>query len=186
MPYTAFDRLVAWCRYRAALPLIKPGSRVCDIGCGLDAGFLRYAGSRVRFGVGLDHQVLRAGPPRESLVRANITAGLPLRSEQFDHVVMLAVLEHLPEPEPLLRETFRLLVPGGSLVLTWPQGAIDPLLQVLHRVGIVSDEMGSQEHQKRIPINTLVSVLEQIGYRQLMHRRFEFGLNNVLVSYRPR
>src|SRR5258708_16030122 len=186
MAYTTFDRFVAWRRYRAALPFIKPGSRVCDVGCGLHAGFLRYAGSRVRFGVGLDDQLWWRDAAHPPMVRTNITAGLPLQSEKFDHVVMLAVLEHLPNPEPVLGEAFRLLVPGGSLILTWPQGAIDPFLHALHRLQIVSDEMESQEHQKRIPVDTLVQMLEQIGFRQIMHRRFEFGLNNLLVSNRPR
>ena len=186
MAYTAFDRFVSWCRYRAAVPYIKPGAHVCDVGCGLDAGFLRYACARVRFGVGLDDQIVTSGNNQVPLVRTDITAGLPLRSEQFDYVVMLAVLEHLREPEPVLRETFRLLIPGGSLILTWPQGAIDPLLHILHGIGLISDEMESQEHQKRIPLDTLVHILEQIGFRQFMHRRFEFGLNNLLVASRPR
>jgi 2-polyprenyl-3-methyl-5-hydroxy-6-metoxy-1,4-benzoquinol methylase len=186
MAYTTFDRFVAWCRYRAALPFVKPGARVCDVGCGLDAGFLRYAGLRVRFGVGLDDQLSSGGAAHPPMVRANITARLPLQREKFDHVVMLAVLEHLPNPEPVLGEAFRLLVPGGSLILTWPQGMIDPFLHTLHRMGIVSDEMESQEHQKRIPVDALVRMLEQIGFRQMMHRRFEFGLNNLLVAVRPR
>src|SRR5437870_7779879 len=54
MAYTAFDRLVAWLRFRAALPHIRPRTRVCDIGCGHGARFLRNLGSHIKFGVGVD------------------------------------------------------------------------------------------------------------------------------------
>jgi ubiquinone/menaquinone biosynthesis C-methylase UbiE len=109
---------------------------------------------------------------------------LPLPSEQFDHVVMLAVLEHLADPEGVLREAHRILVPGGSLILTWPSALVDPILNVLHRSGFVSDEMESDEHQKRIPVEALKRTLSGIGFNKFVHRHFEFGLNNLLVAAR--
>jgi 2-polyprenyl-3-methyl-5-hydroxy-6-metoxy-1,4-benzoquinol methylase len=113
-----------------------------------------------------------------------MVAPLPLESGQFDHVVMLAVLEHLPEPEPVLREAYRILTPGGSLIMTWPSGMVDPILKVLHGIGLVSDEMESDEHQKRIPVEELRTMLQRIGFRGFVQERFEFGLNNLMVASR--
>ena len=56
----------------------------------------------------------------------------PCRMANFDHVVMLAVLEHLTEPEKVLREAHRILAPGGSLIMTWPSAMVDPILDMLH------------------------------------------------------
>jgi SAM-dependent methyltransferase len=117
-------------------------------------------------------------------VHADIRAPLPLESGQFDHVVMLAVLEHLPQPEPVLREAHRLLAPGGSLILTWPSALVDPLLYILHRLRFVSDEMESDEHQQRIPPATLRLALQRIGFTSFLHRHFELGLNNLMVASR--
>jgi ubiquinone/menaquinone biosynthesis C-methylase UbiE len=185
MAYTSFDRFVAQLRFRAALPHIREQSKVCDLGCGLDAAFLTYAGSKIVWGTGLDDQVRAGGNGRWPLVCGNITRTLPLLDQQFDHVVMLAVLEHLSEPEPVLTEAFRILLPGGSLVITWPQSLVDPLLFLLHRVGLVSKEMESQEHQRRIPLQDILKMLTRIGFNNFYHRRFEFGLNNLLVAFRP-
>lgn len=185
MSYTAFDRAVAWFRFRAALPHVRPQARVCDIGCGLGARFLHTAGARIGLGVGIDDQV-HAAPTGTFAVRGDITGGLPFKGEQFDHAVMLAVLEHLTHPEPLLADAYRILVPGGSLIMTWPEALIDPALHLLHAVGLISKEMESDEHQSRIPMPKLLSILAGIGFTNPLHRKFEFGLNNLLVCHKPR
>jgi ubiquinone/menaquinone biosynthesis C-methylase UbiE len=97
---------------------------------------------------------------------------------------MLAVLEHLKDPEKVLVEAFRVITPGGSLIMTWPSAMVDPLLSVLHKLRLVSDEMESDEHQKRIPLDTLQQMLARIGFRRFVHRRFECGLNNVMAAFR--
>jgi SAM-dependent methyltransferase len=185
MAYTSLDHFIARMRFRAAYPFIRSGSRVCDLGCGLDAAFLNYSGDKISHGVGIDDQVEDGVRGRWWRIRADITKPpLPLEPSQFDHVVMLAVLEHLAEPEPVLRETFRILAPGGSLILTWPSSAVDPILAVLRATGLISAEMESDQHQKRIPVDSLQAMLRRIGFREFIHRTFEFGLNNLMVASR--
>ena len=185
MSYTTFDRLVAWRRFRAAVEYVRPGSRVCDVGCGLDTAFLRYAAGRIGFGVGLDYQRFPtrcASDP--AAIQCDLTQGIPLRSGQFDHAVMLAVLEHIEDPRPMLTELFRILAPCGSLIMTWPNSMVDPILKVLHVMGAVSGEMESDKHQPRIPTNGLIAILRKIGFVHFKHKRFELGMNNLLVSWR--
>jgi ubiquinone/menaquinone biosynthesis C-methylase UbiE len=184
MSYTGLDHFIARMRFRAAYPHIRKGARVCDLGCGLDAAFLDYASERISYGVGVDDQVRDGGAGPWRRVRADIRTVLPLESGQFDHVVMLAVLEHLAQPEPVLREAYRILAPGGSLIMTWPSSAVDPLLKVLHGLRLVSDEMKLDQHQKRIPVSTLQQMLHRIGFSEFVHYTFEFGLNNLMVATR--
>lgn len=182
--YTVFDVWLARVRFLAAFPHIRANARVCDIGCGVDAQFLRWAHTRIGFGVGVDIQNFSKKAIPVRIVRANITQSLPLCDGVFDHATMLAVLEHLREPEVTLREAFRILAPGGSLILTWPNEAVDPFLKVLHRARVFSDEMEGEKHQRRLPLDQLSALLRAIGFERLVHRTFEFGLNNLLVAHK--
>jgi ubiquinone/menaquinone biosynthesis C-methylase UbiE len=184
MAYTPFDRFVAWCRFRAAAPHIRVGSTVCDLGCGAGAPFLQYVESRLVTGVGLDEHVGVSPREKISVVAADITARLPLESAQFDHVTMLAVLEHLTQPVQVLAEAYRILRPQGTLIMTWPSPVVDPILEVLTRVKVVHHELGFDQHQPRIPKKKLKEMLREIGFTRFEEGRFEMGLNNWLVAHK--
>src|SRR6266404_8769745 len=184
MPYTKVDHFIAKMRFRAAYPHLKPGSRVCDLGCGLEMAFLDFAEDKIATGVGVDDQVESGTHGRWQRIYADLRARLPFNEAEFDHVVMLAVFEHLVQPEAVLREAFRILAPGGSLIMTWPAAMVDPILNVLHTLHLVSDEMESDEHQKRMPVSEVQAMLKRAGFREFYHRTFEVGLNNLMVATR--
>jgi SAM-dependent methyltransferase len=182
MAYTQIDQFIARMRFRAAYPHLKPGSRVCDLGCGLEMAFLDFAEDKIAHGVGVDDQVESGTQGRWQRMHADLRARLPFEGAQFDHVVMLAVFEHLTQPEAVLREACRILVPGGSLIMTWPAELVDPILNVMHGFHLISEEMESDEHQKRMPVSEVRKMLERVGFGELQHRRFELGLNNLMVA----
>lgn len=182
---TPFDRWVASLRHREAFTHVRPASRVCDIGCGVDALFLDGCAGRTRLRVGLDYQAIVARPQGAVLVRGDVARCLPFRDGSFDHVTLLAVIEHLREPELVLREAHRILVPGGSVILTWPAAAVDAMLAVLRRVGVVSPEMEADQHQPRRPFAEWSRLLKGIGFASVHHHTFELGLNHLMVAVRP-
>src|SRR4029077_7370950 len=112
MPYTEIDHFIAKMRFRAADPFLGAGSRVCDLGCGLEMAFLDFAEDKIARGVGVDDQVESGTHGRWQRCPADLPPKLPFADGEFDHVVMLAVFEHLVQPEAVLREAFRILTPG--------------------------------------------------------------------------
>ena len=99
------------------------GALVLEAGCGegYGAGMLAEVAAGV-LALDLDpltavHVALRY--PGASVARANLVA-LPVRDGGCDAVVSLQVIEHLWEQERFLRECFRVLRPGGALMVSTP------------------------------------------------------------------
>jgi len=97
-------------------PAAGPGSIALDIsaGDGLSTRMLKERGWRV---MATERKVARGRP---DWVAADLISDLPFRSESFDLVLMLEVIEHLPDIPHSLREIARVLKPGGIAIVTTP------------------------------------------------------------------
>jgi SAM-dependent methyltransferase len=100
----------------------RPPGRLLDVGCG-DGGFLfrmKQNGWEVQ-GVDFD---------AKAIANAKVTFGLQLQvgdlrsarfpDASFDAVTMNHVIEHVPDPVEEFRECYRVLKPGGILVVLTP------------------------------------------------------------------
>ena len=108
-------------RIVAALLRARPHAHgvLLDVGCG-DKPFARWFRGHVTRYLGTDlpcsRYLGRARP--EVFARAE---QLPIRAGSVDTVLGLSMLDHLPEPGRLLEEAYRVLRPGGILLLEFPQ-----------------------------------------------------------------
>lgn len=91
--------------------------RLLDIGCGAKAKRF-IIGDRVTHYVGLDHEGSMHGLGNVDIV--GTAYNIPEPDSSFDSVLCTAVLEHLEDPLKALRESFRVLRPGGCAVYTVP------------------------------------------------------------------
>jgi SAM-dependent methyltransferase len=104
------------------------GLRILEVG----AGTGRDAVTLARFGaevVTLDYVQGSLGLTIKAADRSGVTVvpvcgdgtAMPFAEGTFDVVFHQGLLEHFPDPFPLLRDNFRVLKPGGHLVVDVPQ-----------------------------------------------------------------
>jgi ubiquinone/menaquinone biosynthesis C-methylase UbiE len=100
---------------------IQPNHRVLDAGCGRYLKFCKalapVAGDVV--GVDLENDLETRNDRSPFGVRGDLDH-LPFPSDHFDLVISRSVIEHLSDPPQVFREFFRVLRPGGRVVLITP------------------------------------------------------------------
>jgi ubiquinone/menaquinone biosynthesis C-methylase UbiE len=173
-------------RIRRVLPYIREhrNCRLLDIGCGWDARFLKSVEPYIGSGVGVDFKAPEYAEGKLRTERLTLQDRLPYADASFDLVTMLAVLEHLEQPEAILREIRRILRPGGQLVLTVPSKAARPVLEFLaFRLGVVS-RSEIADHKVYYDRDSLGLALKLAGFTLLCHRYFQLGMNNFCVAAR--
>lgn len=168
------------------LRTIEPKVHIADLGCGYHAPLLRYLLSlfpSVRSATGLDLAVeplaLGQGPLRT--IAHDLNVPLPLPDAQFDVLVSTAVLEHLVSGEACLREAFRVLKPGGHLLLTTPSTAAQPVLEfIAYRLHLIDAEE-IRDHKHYYTHDELRTLAQQVGFHEITVESFQWGFNSVLV-----
>jgi SAM-dependent methyltransferase len=126
--------------YRLAGALLGPG-RVLDLGCGVGHSYAELA-PRETVGTDIAPAVL-AGQDRETVV-ADMRA-LPFPDASFASVFSVHSVEHVPDPERVIAEAIRVLVPGGRAVFVTPNRLTfarpDEIIDPYHYVEFDADQL---------------------------------------------
>lgn len=160
---------------------LHEGDSVLDIGCG--DGYYLYLlsnlGIKLRLtGVDLDDEALKTAKinlknKKILLITANLMSKLPFVSNSFDKAVMSEVAEHLPNDLKGLKEVYRIIKPGGILVLSVPHQNYpflwDPLNWILEHLFNTHIKSGFwagiwNQHIRLYSPQQIKSVLEKAGF----------------------
>jgi len=167
--------LMRW-RIRTVLPHVR--GRLLDVGCGTNSLVRAYAGE----GIGVDVY------PWEGVnLVVEDTAVLPFADGSFDTVTIVAALNHIPNRAAVLAEAWRLLGPGGRLLVTMIPPTVSRLWYAV-REPWDSDqrERGMVEGEVfGLPPGQMRQLLVAAGFRVEREIPFMARLNRLYIASRP-
>jgi SAM-dependent methyltransferase len=163
---------------------------IADIGCGnyplflLNANFRKKIGLEKTVGPNLDDAGDRLIILKHDV---EISNSLPLGEAECDVVTMLAVLEHVTpaQASKLLNEIYRVLRPGGLLIITTPAPWTGFILRRMAKLGLVSPEE-IHDHKAAYGLDSIFSLLKQTKFSEKLFRGgyFELFMNCWAIAFK--
>jgi SAM-dependent methyltransferase len=180
------EPMLADLRAQRANKLIPPplrDGRILDVGCGSFPYFLAHTSFKEKFAI--DQIPLSSNTASELKIESftldlEVEPHLPFEDNFFEAVTLLAVVEHLDPAlmAKLFKEVYRVLKPGGMVILTTPAAWSDGLLKFMARISLVSAEE-IHEHAYAYTLPLLGWYFGQAGFEMTKTNfgYFEFMFN---------
>jgi len=179
-------------RVRVTIPWMK--GDVLDVGCGTGLLAQHVSKGQRYFGIDVNEDKIQSlklkytGDPAYSFWTTDVDddaiTGLPV-CNSFETITLLAVIEHLRNPGTLLNFLHKVLKDEGHLLMTTPTPIGDKIGQFIS-TAISGERDFHHPHMRLYDKASLTSLVEEAGFDVLCYRKFELGMNQLLVcSRRP-
>jgi ubiquinone/menaquinone biosynthesis C-methylase UbiE len=167
--------LLRW-RVRTVLPHVR--GRLLDIGCGSNTVARQHGNNSLGVDVHQWGDVDLVVPD---------TSKLPYESESFDTVTILAALNHIPNRGDVLKEAYRLLRPGGRIILTMIPPTISQVWHFLRRPWDADQtERGMKEGEVwGLTPASVRKLLTDADFVVRTEKRFMLGINRMTLAEKP-
>ena len=174
---SVIERVVRMIAARSALFVarsIRRSGRVLDVGCGrgITLRALADAGCETH-GFEVSKHALRGIDPRVQVTVANSLAQAGYPGGHFDGVLLWHVLEHVPDPSGVLREAWRILKPGGVVIVAVPNYSS---LQATWS-GAAWFHLDPPRHLYHFPITALEQLITTVGFVPISRHHFSLRQN---------
>lgn len=159
---------------------LKKGDKVLDVGCSFGDQAIKMAQEGLRvYGIDESGQAIRQF--KESAKKENVKCiasvgdirKMPYTDNQFDAVVATEVFEHVSEPEKAIKESIRVLRPGGYACISVPTKISEDIFRFLHPTWVEDSA-----HKIVFSRGQILALLKQAGFRieRIENHNFEWSI----------
>ena len=105
----------------------------------------------------------------DSYFESDLTKNLPIEDDFFDIVINSHVLEHLPNPKYSLGELYRIVKPGGILLLGIPvsPGVVVPFQKKRYAKELRAGKRKIGDHIQAFSAHDAIALLKQAGFSSI-------------------
>jgi SAM-dependent methyltransferase len=161
---------------------VVKGGDILDYGCGYGK-FCEVISFKTYTGVDVDSSIISDAKERYSDIK-NVTFysidEFGTRLEQYDFIILSAVLEHVKDPLLLLKLLKDHLRGSGKIVITTPTHFGNSLLDVGSKAGIFSRQ-AFEEHNQILSKKNFEEIAEILDFKGCKYSTFECGMNQMVV-----
>ena len=163
-------------RIKTSLPYIK--TPLLDVGCsnGPLADFFKpdeYTG------IDIDNESLLKAQQIHPQHRFCRLENLK-KEDTFACIVLLAVIEHIVDPQSFLQNIKKHLLPSGRIILTTPSPYFKEIYSWGSHMGIFSRE-AEEEHQDYYNFLAIRKISDQVGLIIREYKKFLLGANQLFI-----
>ncbi len=165
--------------------LIKKNSIILDVGC--NTGYLGKALKQkgvVGDGIDINEEALKIAKKyyRHTYKRNLYKPGLDIGKKLYDYIVLADVLEHLPQPDLLLKNCQKYLKDEGKIIISLPNIArLEVRLKLLLGKFDYAPGIISQDHLRFFTNKTAVKMIEESGF--IIEKTIPTGLGQMLKFF---
>lgn len=176
------DKIIRFFRFKVLFDnLPKKINKILDIGCGSNPWFFNFNKDRLINTkiVGIDSESINflSAPDNFNFIKVDIDKKLSFGNEQFDFITAIAFIEHLNNPEEIIREVYRILKPNGIFIITTPSKFAKPILEFLAFKLHLIDAKSISDHKRYFSKKELKEILLKNQFTIEKLNYFELGLN---------
>ena len=164
-------------RFQAIFPFIK--GNVLDFGCGIGR-LTKYIKKDNYLGVDIDEISINIAKKNHSNYKFLLLNSVEEIPGNFDVIVLLALIEHVKNPEILLSELKNKLNKNGCIVLTTPHPMFEWIHDIGSKIGLFSSE-ASEEHETLIDFKQMQKLANLAGLKVDESQRFLCFANQMFV-----
>ena len=153
------------------------GNDILDAGCGEGITLeklIRFFSDRRVLGIDTEQENLDICRRHQLPVQEGSLYALPFADASFDTVLFSEVIEHLDTPEKALSEIYRVLRPGGRVIIIFPNDRTFMLARMV--MGMVREAFYNPGHVRQWTPRQICQALCEAGFLPLAAHSIPFSL----------